>query len=207
MQDNRIRFPSTEVDFEEDVGLTGQTHDLFPAPGQARYDWMRMYLIGLLSCQSSSEQPINYREGTLWYNLDPSGSNYKYFDGSVFADLANAIGVQGTNLSEWANDVQDSLERVSPRAVFSGKSDINYLDELIIPNDALFVASFKYVKPLMFRNGKLVDPRLTKLNNGRTKINLINSDSIGDARLISGDEYTVILERVDYIEPNSIIAS
>jgi hypothetical protein len=207
MQDNRIRFPSTEVDFEGEVGLTGQTHDIFPSPGQARYDWMRMYLIGLLSCQSSEQQPINYREGTIWYHLDPSGSSYKYFNGDVFADIADAIEGQGTNLTSWTDEVQEKLERVSPRAVFSGVSETNYLTEIDIPDDVLFVAAHKYVHPIMFRNGKLIDPRLTKFNNGRTKITLISSETIGDARLLLGDEYTVIIERVDFIEPNSVIAS
>ncbi len=62
--DNRIRFPSAKIDFAVDVGLTDQEHDGFPGPGQPpRYDWMRLFLHGLLSHQSSESEPTEYRSG------------------------------------------------------------------------------------------------------------------------------------------------
>ena len=57
IQDNRLQFPPTLIDFVNVVGETGQAHDNFPEPGQARYDWMRMAIIGLLSLQSSALPP------------------------------------------------------------------------------------------------------------------------------------------------------
>lgn len=69
--DNRIRFPSSPLDFATAVGVTGQDHDHYPQPStQARYDWMRMMMIGLLSHQSSYHPPTQFREGTVWMDLN-----------------------------------------------------------------------------------------------------------------------------------------
>lgn len=67
--DNRIQFPVNEIDFSQ-VGFTGQTHDNYPSPDTSpRYDWMSLYLKGLLSNQSSVQAPCTYRYGTMWYSL------------------------------------------------------------------------------------------------------------------------------------------
>jgi hypothetical protein len=69
--DYRIKFPAPTIDFTDDVGTTGQDHDNYPSPGtQARYDWMRLMLIGLLTHQASYEEPTQYRDGTVWYDLE-----------------------------------------------------------------------------------------------------------------------------------------
>ncbi len=69
--DYRMRFPSGSIDFAADVGVTGQDHDNYPAPDQqARYDWMRLTLIALLSHQASTSEPVEFREGSVWYDLN-----------------------------------------------------------------------------------------------------------------------------------------
>jgi len=64
--DNRIQLtnePTTTT-------TKGQLSDTYPnAEDPPRYDLMKSYLIGLLTHQSGTEQPTEYREGTLWYNL------------------------------------------------------------------------------------------------------------------------------------------
>lgn len=71
LPDNRIRFPSNKIDFDAEVGVTGQDHDNYPLPNsQARFDWMRMIIIGLLSHQASETEPSEYRDGTVWFDLN-----------------------------------------------------------------------------------------------------------------------------------------
>jgi hypothetical protein len=71
LPDNRMRFPAGPIDFQNEVGTTGQDHDAYPEAGtQPRFDWMRMAIIGLLSQQSSYDPPTQYREGTPWFDLN-----------------------------------------------------------------------------------------------------------------------------------------
>jgi len=71
LPDLRIRFPAPKIDFAADVGTTGQDHDTYPAADtQPRFDWMRMNLIGLLANQASFDEPTQFRNGTLWYDLN-----------------------------------------------------------------------------------------------------------------------------------------
>ena len=73
LPDNRLRFQPATIDFTNQVGLTGQNHDNYPAPNtQARYDWMRMCIIALLSSQSSHLEPEEFRDGSLWFDLNTS---------------------------------------------------------------------------------------------------------------------------------------
>jgi len=108
--DNRITLPTTEIDFNI-VGLTGQDHDTYPGPGQsARYDWMRLYLIGLLAHQTSQCPPTNYRPGTIWFSnsydalkdsfLFHKSTNYDNFD---CLSLSEGIKVGDTYLSNYVD--------------------------------------------------------------------------------------------------------
>jgi hypothetical protein len=210
--DHRIRFPSGPLDFEEHVGLTGQPHDNFPAPGQARYDWMRMTLIGLLSNQSSFDEPINYRLGTIWCKLGFTDEGclcqrYHYYDGTEFAPLSQAIEVVGKTLSEWAEHVNESIERVTVTSTFSGSVEAHEVSDISIPMDARLSASEDVNRPIMFRNGLLIDPRLTEFNVDRTRILLLSDPNIGDATLRRDDKYTIIIDRIDVLVPETIVAS
>lgn len=102
--DHRIRLPGPRIDFQNDVGLTGQTHDDFPAPGQARFDHMRMYLIGLLSCQSGQHPPTQYRDGTLWFDQSGEIGVLRIRDREAWRSIAEVVEVApGISLSDWYN--------------------------------------------------------------------------------------------------------
>lgn len=92
LPDNRLRFSSAKIDFATEVGLTGQPHDTYPGPGeQPRYDWLRMWYISLLANQSSYEEPTNYREGTIWFDLN--GPTIKIYSESQWKEITEAIYV------------------------------------------------------------------------------------------------------------------
>ncbi len=115
--DNRIRFPPTKIDFDDDVGVTGQEHDDYPAPGQPRFDWMRMYLIGLLSHQSGTIEPSERRVGTFWVDTNEDPAVIKMFDGVSWVDLSTSIYVEeDLTLQEWydAASAGGSLELPIP---------------------------------------------------------------------------------------------
>jgi hypothetical protein len=124
LPDNRIRIPAPPIDFSEDVGDTGQDHDRFPDPGQARYDWMRMFLIGLLANQASYREPVNYRKGTFWMDLDSGILKIRTGEGvagTEWSDIAELIEVSpGLTLQGWFDAVSSSLaERLVSTAELS----------------------------------------------------------------------------------------
>ena len=104
LPDYRIRFPAPLIDFAADVGLTGQAHDGYPAPGtQARYDHLRLYLIGLLTHQASFQSPLEYSEGTIWFDLNENA--LKTYFNNEWQDIANTIILtsegQSITLADW----------------------------------------------------------------------------------------------------------
>lgn len=109
--DNRIKFPATAIDFSE-VGVTGQDHDNYPAGSQqARYDWMRMVIIGLLSCQSSAIEPTQYRDGTWWFDL--STLSMKIRVGEAWEPAAKVLALaEGVSLYEFYQDYLALKQRV-----------------------------------------------------------------------------------------------
>jgi len=111
--DNRIRIQAPPIDFENDVGITGQDHDEFPVPGPARYDTMRMFLIGLLASQASYDEPTNYRKGTIWLDLNTFVLKIRSGDGvagTEWSDISDAIQVSsGLSLKDWFDAVSASL--------------------------------------------------------------------------------------------------
>ena len=113
LPDNRMRFPAPPIDFEGDVGETGQDHDNFPEPGQARYDWMRMAIIALLSNQASYDEPVNYRAGTFWFDLTTGILKVRMGDGvagTEWKDFSEAIQVtDGVTLKDWFDAINTTL--------------------------------------------------------------------------------------------------
>jgi len=113
LPDNRIRIQSSLIDFDDDVGTTGQDHDSFPEPGPARYDTMRMFLIGLLAHQASYDEPTNFRKGTIWLDLNTFTLSIRSGDGAAgteWSDLSDAIQVSsGLSLKDWFDAVSGSL--------------------------------------------------------------------------------------------------
>lgn len=114
--DNRIKFPSGLINFPVDVGVTGLEHDSYPAPGaQARYDHMRLFLIGLLSNQSSYDEPTNYRDGTLWFDLNTMA--YKQRSNGAWNDISSSIKLGETDLLSWYASASATLQNVTSSAV------------------------------------------------------------------------------------------
>lgn len=205
--DYRIRFPSAKIDFDEDVhggSPDGQDVNDFPEPGQARYDWMRMVVIGLLANQSSEEEPLNFKIGSLWFNLNDEF--FKYFDGNDWAELANAIRIGETNLKEWSELVDETVGKVTEAASFTGVADANNITEIDIPDSALAAASYDNNHPILYKNDLLIDPRLTAFNLDKNKVLLLDNEA-GSVDLRRNDRYTIIIQRLDTVVPETVIVS
>lgn len=219
--DNRIRFSTSAIDFLNDVGLTQQTHDTYPSPNtQARYDWMRMYLIGLLSNQSSCNQPSQYRPGTMWYQMDcPNTGNgyYKAYDcvADTFSDLANHIKafdgpsgavdlasfIASTRLSLGA--ITDTSGALDVEIILHGSVTSAATNEIIIPAELQARLGSDYIPYVFFQNdaAKTVTipfPGMTlipldeiTLSPAYDKITLLN------IFLTDGDKYLVSFRRVN----------
>ena len=149
LPDDRINLQPPLVDFSL-VGTTGQAHDTFPAPGQARYDWMRSYLIGLLSHQSSFEEPIEFRLGTTWFDLNTSSFKYRagatqpiiLNEGDSWLSLSNGIQLDtGLTLQDWFLQVQALLVNPPDPGVSSLFSKLTNATA----SEAISAGSFVYV--------------------------------------------------------------
>jgi hypothetical protein len=206
--DNRIRFPAPRIDFNTDVGLTGQDHDDYPQPsGQARYDHLRLFLIGLLSQQSSFDEPSQFREGTPWFDLNTS--TLKIRSGNAWVPLAQTISLtepdtEGNvvSLADWYVAVQDLLAGLAPEIVFSGVCNADNITTVEVPETLrsnLAVNS----RVFMYINGLLVKPISTSLiGSPPTTIRL------SGLSLSNGDTFTVIIRRVPattFYGPNVVV--
>lgn len=199
LPDNRIRFPPTKINLATDVGLASQDHDNYPAPGsQARADWMNLYLIGLLSQQSSFNEPTEKRDGTPWFDLNVGvlkiwkNSEWKLYSEVVPIAIDEENNV--TTLADWFASVSSSLGNLAQEVVYSGSSTSNGLTLIDIP-ESLRLYLYSDSRPFVYINGVLVDPRNTRLEPGSlpTAVKLTNSI------INSGDTFTVCIRRV----PNS----
>ena len=208
VNDNRIQFPPTEVDFDGVVGTTGQDHDTFPAPGQPpRFDWMRSVIIGLLANQSSDDPPTQYRVGTLWFNRTKQA--LFIWDGSAFVSVASHIAMMestdGTilSLADWFLLVQDKLESIQPRITFSGYCLANNAQIIPVPEAVRDEIEYVYelLHPLVYINGMLVDPRLTSFSVG-CPTSVVLRDP---ANLSKDDRFTVIVERFDLEHTDDVV--
>lgn len=205
--DYRIRFPSAKIDFDEDVhggSPDGQDVNDYPEPGQARYDWMRMVVIGLLANQSSEEEPLNYKIGSLWMNLNDNF--FKYFDGEDWAELANAVRIGETSLKEWSELVDETVGKITEAASFTGTAGSNHITEIDVPNSALASAAYPNNHPVLYKNDLLIDPRLTDFNLDRNKVLLLDNEA-GSVELNRNDRYTIIIQRLDTVVPETVVVS
>lgn len=193
--DARLRFPPTAIDFDADVGITGQDHDNYPRPGdQPRYDWMRMYLIALLSHQAAAEAPAQFREGTLWFNLEQL--MFEVRSDEAWRSVAECIKVAETDegvitsLAAWYESVAGRLASLAPTATFSGYCQTSG-GIRVIPIPAAQRAAGLGTKPFIWINGLLIDPRLTAYGGpaaAPTSVQLT-----GAAVLNVDDTFTVVL--------------
>lgn len=197
VEDNRIRFPSPRVDFDTDVGITGQDHDTYPAPGQQpRYDWMRLFLIGLLSSQASASEPTEYRNGSLWFDL--SENVMKVRSANAWVNIANAIKLDddsdGTPVT-LANiyDTIKSLLGYKPTANFSGHSTQDGITSIQIPT-SLRAAAGAGSRPFIWVDGVLIDPRNCEYVGGTEPVSIRLT---GGNTIDNGQTFTVLMVAID----------
>lgn len=197
LPDCRIRFPSGRIDFSTDVGLTGLDHDDYPLPGgQARFDHMRLFLIGLLAQQASYSAPSEYRDGTPWFDLNTL--SLKIWNGSEWVSYASTIALTDPDddgavvtLADWYAAAQPVLDTLSPEIVFSGSCVTNNTTNIPIPSSAQAYASTDS-KVFMYINGLLIDPHnCVLIGSPPTTIQLSNVE------LSSGDVFTVMIRRMN----------
>ena len=194
--DNRIRFPAARIDFATDVGITGQDHDNYPMPqGQARYDHMRMTLIGLLAQQASFSEPTQYREGSAWFDLNTL--TMKIRKGNSWVSYAEAIaltapGTSGSplTLAEWYATVSDTLTSLAPEVVFTGQCSANGTGSITIPQ-SLQASVVTESRVFLYINGHLVSPLdCSLIGTPPTGI------SLSGAVLSAGDTFVVSIRRI-----------
>ena len=196
LPDNRFRLPATKIDFENDVGLTGQDHDLYPAPqGQARYDHMRMAIISLLAQQASYAAPTQYREGSAWFDLNTL--TMKIRKGNSWVSYAETIALtepdstgQVQTLADWYATASVTLTDLTPEVVFTGQCAANGVGTITIPaslQSSVFVDS----RVFLHVNGALVSPLdCSLIGTPPTSIRL------SGVVLSAGDTFTVSIRRI-----------
>ncbi len=193
LPDNRIRLPAVKIDFDTEVGTTSQDHDTYPAPqAQARYDHMRMYLIGLLSQQSSYSEPTQKRDGTPWFDLNTLALKI-WLNGEwqlYSAVIPLTVGTQTLTLADWYATVNESLVSLAPEVVFGGKAD-SVTSDITIPS-ALRSALYDDSRAFIVVNGTSIDPRSVTFIGSPTPtiIRMANHE------LEANDEFYVTIRRV-----------
>ena len=198
VQNNAIRLPPTEIDFINDVGITGQAHDNYPKEGQQpRYDWMRMFLIGLLSCQSSINPPTQYRKGTPWLNANDDC--YYWWNGTAWSSLAEAIVLDEnsnskTTLQDWFNTSKTSY----PRCVFGGYSTISATKipiPIVIQNTISGIINL--MSATVFINGSRIDFKDVSLSLAYVELTGVI--------LSPGDKFQIVLESFNTIVSEDVV--
>lgn len=218
--DNRIRLDQTPVDFDAS-GSTGELHDEYPKPDtQSRYDFMRSFLIGLLANQASLEEdqsgtdgetggePFEKRTGTMWFNK--TAMLMKIFNGEAFDTIAKYLGVEVTedevtqvvSIQNIIDSIMATLEYVGPRVVWSGFFTTDEINRIPIPEDYQGYAAFTDMRPFVYIEGLLLDPRTTVIRPS----NPAYIDIGGSFEAVPQQTYTVILERVTDIKLETIPA-
>jgi hypothetical protein len=195
--DHRIRFSPTPIDFANDVGITGQDHDTYPAPGQqARYDWMRMFLIGLLSCQSSDNPPNQYREGTPWFDL--TDVTLKIRRNGAWVSVSQVIKLADTTtpndpltLQDWFNAVNEDIESLRSEIFFYGTIQSFNATLIPIPTNLLDELT-PTSRPFVYIDGVLINPASTSLEPGP------NPTAVGvpSRGLTQGSEFMVVIKSI-----------
>jgi hypothetical protein len=158
-----------------------------------------MTLISLLANQSSFDEPTQYRDGTFWFDLNTL--ELKVRSEAQWLSAANVIAVATTDeeagdstiftLAEWYESVQDILASSAPEITFGGASSDDVVS-IPIPT-SLRGGLYSDSRPFVYRNGLLLDPRLTVLEPSATPtaVQLNGSLSLSD-----GDTFTVLIKRI-----------
>lgn len=206
LPDNRIRFDSTKIDFVADVGTTSQDHDNYPpAGGQARFDHMRMYLIGLLAQQSSFNEPSQKRDGTPWFDLNDFSlkiwvnGEWKYY--STVIPLEDT-GAGIISLDDWYQSVSAALASLGSEVCFGGTCTVDGVSSIPIPT-SVQAAIKSDSRAFVYVNGQAIDPRtVTIIGSPATSLQL------DDVVLEVNDVFHVQIRRVPnttFITSNVVI--
>jgi hypothetical protein len=198
--DNRIQFPATLIDFENVVGITGQTHDTYPAAGQQpRWDWMRSVIHGLLSMQSSHDAPTQYRIGTPWF--DKTTNSIKVWSGSAWEPLSKFISIDDSNLYTQMVDIMSKTDSILPTATFSGSCS-SATRRIKVPDtiNTLLSSSYSQLRPLVYLNGLLIDPRNCSLSPSQPLYVIMTSN------MMAGDRFTVVIQHFNGFVEESVNA-
>lgn len=206
LPDNRLRLQAPLIDFATQVGLTGQDHDNFAAPdSQVRYDWLRLFLIALLANQSSFEPPIEYREGSQWFDLNELAM--KVMRDGEWVNLAEVIQLevdangQPLTLADFFSTARTLLGN-TPTASFSGHSNNDGVQVIPIPT-SLQAAAGTNSRPFIWVDGVLMDPRLCQyVGTPPTQIQLLSGQVIN-----SGQTFTVLFVSVtsDFFSTTEVV--
>jgi len=195
LPDNRVRFPTTKINFTADVGTTSQDHDAYPPPqGQARFDHMRMFLIGLLSQQSSFSEPTEKRDGTPWFDLNTLTlriwSNGEWQLYSTAIPLA-IDGPDVITLQEWYQSVAGTLASLAPELFFAGVCTADGISDIAIPT-SLQNQIYPDSRVFIHVNGQSIDPREVQFIGSPVPTAL----RLSTVELESNDSFVVSIRRI-----------
>jgi len=208
--DNRIRLDQTPVDFTaaDDVD---QLHSDYPNPNtQARFDFMRSFLIGLLSHQSSSgeDEPFEKRIGTTWFNK--TLGLMLLYDGEEFDSISKYLSVESaddegtvgmSSLQSIIDDIMSSLAFTGPKVVWSGVFTADEVDSIPIPIEFQEYSATNGMQAFVYIEGLLVDPRKTIIDSQTpNQINLVGVNSEPN------QTFTVKLEKITAIKSETVPA-
>ena len=197
LPDNRVRFPAAKVDFDTLVGVTGQEHDSYPAPGQQpRFDWMRLFLIGLLAQQSSYKEPTQFREGTPWFDLNDAV--LKIYRNNAWAGIAEAIklGDDSEGRPVMLQDVYATIKTLlgyRPTATFSGRSNNDGITVITIP-ESIRAAAGSGSRAIVWIDGVQIDPRHSEFVGGTAPVSIRLT---GGEALNRNQRFSVLLIAID----------
>jgi len=185
--DNRIRLDETPIDFTRTDDVD-QLHSEYPSPNvQSRYDFMRSYLIGLLSNQSSPGdcEPYEKRIGTTWFNKDIAmllmynGEQFDSISKYLSVEIVNGDNTSGnSSLQSVIDDIRSIIAFAGPRAVWSGIFTSDENNFIPIPDEFQEYSTLPDMKAFVYIDGLLIDPRRTIIDSQTPKqINLVGVDS------------------------------
>ncbi len=207
LPDNRIRLSSVKIDFATEVGIASQDHDDYPPPqGQARFDHMRMFLIGLLSQQSSYDEPTEKRDGTPWFDLNTLALKIWY--NGEWQSYSNAIqlSINGdtiVTLQSWYESVVDSLASLAPELFFGGTCTISGVSDIPIPT-TLQSQIYSDSRAFVCVNGQTIDPREVQFIGSPNPTTL----RLTTIELEANDNFAVTIRRVpstSFITSNVVV--
>lgn len=200
-KDNRIQFPPTPVDFDNTVGVADQAHDTYPIGGQQpRFDWMRSVIIGLLSQQSSTQPPTQFRTGTPWFNK--TTKLISIWSGTAWEPLSKYIDIGGINLFDFYDAIRDKIDSINPISTFSGRCAAVKSVSIKVPDSInSSICELNNMRALVYKNGLLIDPRKSILSGSCPLfISLDQTEA-----LHQGDVFTVVIQPIENFVNDEVV--